>query len=397
MAETDERRTVEAGQRIATIDILRGLVIVIMALDHIRDYVHISGFAVDPIDFHQSNPILYATRWITHLCAPTFIFLAGVSAWLTGVRWNDKGKLSRFLLTRGLWLIFLEVTVVGFGWSFWFPMPVFLAIMWAIGWSMIALSALVFLPRQVVLAVGLVITLGHNLLDGVNPAQLGGWAPLWHFLFVPNIYKAGGFDILLFYPVLPWIGVIALGYGLGDLFLSQKRDRWLGLIGAAMLAAFLALRYTNLYGNPRPWAVQDTLANSVMDFMNVAKYPPSLLYVCATLGIVLLLTPWLDRLPSKLAGFFRTFGAVPMMAYLAHLYIMHAVSIAAHLIAGKSLNGQFNSIWYAMTQPDDMKGTDMPLWVVYVCWAVVIALVYPICRYWQGLKARRRDWWLSYL
>ncbi len=395
MAEA--QRQVEAGQRLAIIDILRGLIILIMALDHVRDYVHISGFAVDPIDFRQSNPILYGTRWITHLCAPTFIFLAGVSAWLMRARGGGAGSLARFLVTRGLWLIFLEVTVVGFGWEFQLPMPLFLAILWAIGWCMIALAGMVFLPRRAVLAVGLAITLGHDLLDGVDPAQFGAWAPLWDFLLQVNIFKVHGFDIFLFYPVLPWVGVIALGYGLGDLFLSPRRDRRLSLLGAGMLAAFVALRWSHLYGDPRPWAVQDTPAHTVMDFMNVAKYPPSLLYVCATLGITLSLAPWLARLPEKVTGFLRTFGSVPMMAYLAHLYVLHAVAIAAHLIAGRSLHGQFDNIWYAFMNPGYMKGTDLPLWVAYACWVVVIALLYPICRYWQGLKRRRRDWWLSYL
>jgi uncharacterized membrane protein len=394
---TDERQVVAAGQRLAVIDVLRGLIIVIMVLDHVRDYTHLSGFALNPIDFNQSNPILYATRWITHLCAPTFIFLAGVSAWLQYVKRPDTPKLALFLLTRGIWLIGLEMTVIGLGWSFWVPMPLFLAIMWAIGWTMIALAGLVFLPRQAVLAVGVIITVGHNLLDPINADQLGAWGALWHFLFEANVFKWMGFDVFLFYPVLPWVGVIALGYGLGDVFLAPDRNRKLAMIGAGLLVAFLVLRGFNLYGDPRPWAVQAQPAWTVMDFLNLAKYPPSLLYVCATLGIILTVTPLLERLPAGVSAFFRTFGSVPLMAYLAHLYIMHTVAIIAHLVAGKSLTGQFNYNFYAVMKPEAMVGTDLPLWVTYVCWLITIALLYPVCHYWSALKNRRKDWWLSYL
>ncbi|MBW8882256.1 MAG: DUF1624 domain-containing protein [Asticcacaulis sp.] len=392
------RAEVKAGQRLSTIDVLRGLIIVIMVIDHVRDYVHISGYGVDAIDFRQSNPILFGTRWITHLCAPTFIFLAGVSAWLQHVKGKDTPKLSRFLVTRGLWLIVLELTITGFGWNFSIPMLPFLAILWAIGWAMIALAGLVFLPRMAVLAIGVAIIAGHNLLDGVNAAQFGQWGFVWNFLFEVKVFTAGGHPVVaLFYPVLPWIGVIALGYGMGDVFLSPNRNRTLLLTGLGLLVLFLILRATNLYGDPRPWAVQANLASSVMDFLNVAKYPPSLLYVCATLGVVLSIAPLLDRLPVRVSGFFRTIGSVPLMAYLAHLYIMHIVAIIAHLVAGKSLTGQFDTIRIIFTNPQAMNGTGLPLWVTYLCWAIVVAAIYPICVYWSGLKRRRKDWWLSYL
>ncbi|MBW8734983.1 MAG: hypothetical protein JF571_11900, partial [Asticcacaulis sp.] len=203
--------------------------------------------------------------------------------------------------------------------------------------------------------------------------------------------------VALFYPVLPWIGVIALGYGMGDVFLSPNRNRTLLTTGLGLLVLFLILRATNLYGDPRPWAVQANLASSVMDFLNVAKYPPSLLYVCATLGVVLSIAPLLDRLPVRVSGFFRTIGSVPLMAYLAHLYIMHIVAIIAHLVAGKSLTGQFDTIRIIFSDPQAMNGTGLPLWVTYLCWAIVVAAIYPICVYWSGLKRRRKDWWLSYL
>lgn len=388
----------KAGQRLAVIDILRGLIIVIMALDHVRRYTHISGFALDPMDFHVSNPVLFAMRWSAHLCAPAFVFLAGVSAWLQYVRLPEIRRLSIFLLSRGLWLMVVEVTIVGLGWSFGWPVPVLLGILWAIGWSMIALAGLVYLPRKWVLIVGLVITLGHNLLDSIHASQLGVFGIVWNFLYEPRLVSLGGMPVLaLSYPVLPWIGVIALGFGMGHIFLAPDRDRRLILLGAGLLVLFLTLRGGNFYGDPRPWAVQAHLEDSVMDFLNVQKYPPSLLYLCVTLGAVLLLAPWLERLPARLGGILRTFGAVPLMAYVAHLYIVHAVTIVAHLAMGKPLTGQFNSLYMALKHPMALQGTDMPLWVVWVCWVIVIALLYPVCRWWLGIKHRHKNWWLAYL
>ncbi|WP_380874469.1 hypothetical protein ACFB49_48180 [Sphingomonas sp. DBB INV C78] len=391
-----------AGARLRSIDILRGLVIVIMALDHVRDYLHISGYALDPLDPEQSWGLLYATRWITHFCAPTFVFLSGLSAWLQHVKGKPTPILSRFLLLRGLWLLLLEVTVMSFGWAFSVPWLLFLQVIWAIGWSMIALAALVWLPRIAVLAIGIAIIAGHNLFDGVDPAALGAWGPLWQFLqtggiWPPSAVPPEGVIAFQAYPVLAWIGVMAFGYGIGAVFLSPARDRILPFIGLGMIGLFLLLRLTSAYGDPQPWTVHADFGATLMDFLDVRKYPPSLLYVCATIGPVLMLVPLIERWRGVVAEFFRTFGAVPLFAYVLHIYLVHTLSLIVLIATGRPIAGSFDAIRNAIFMPQLLEGTGQSLWVVYATWAVAIAILYPLCRWWGDLKVRRRDWWLSYL
>jgi uncharacterized membrane protein len=260
---------------------------------------------------------------------------------------------------------------------------------------MVALSARVWLPRPAVLSIGISILTFHNLLDRVPLQRLGYLARLLH---EPGLISWNGKAIAYAeYPVLPWVGMMALGYGLGFVFLSPHRNRFLTGLGSVLVAAFLLLRVINRYGDPRPWSTQADLVKTMMDFMNVEKYPPSLMYVCATLGPVLLLIPFLDRLKRPVAEFLQTLGAVPLMAYISHLYIVHALSLMAHFVAGRNYGGLINTIHHAFFEPGALKGLGFPLWVDYVVWLVVIALVYPICRWWRGVKQRRHDWWLSYL
>ncbi len=374
-----------------------------MALDHIRDFAHDSGYAYDPVDFRVAPLIVYLTRWITHFCAPTFVFLAGVSMWLQAAKGKDTSRLSSFLVKRGLWIVGLEVTVISFGWSFAIPYMPFLQVMWAIGWCMVAMAALVRLPRTAVLTVGAGIVLLHNLLDPIQAKNLGNFGPAWLILHQGGIltWNSQPFAIA-FYPLLPWLGVMALGYGLGFVFLSADRDKLLLRLGLGMLATFAVLRGLHGYGDPLPWSTQATFLQTAMNFFNVQKYPPSLLYVCATVGPTLLVARFLSRctpetMNGPVAQFFRTFGSVPMMAYLAHLYIMHAVAIAMHFVAGHNLDGMFNTILKSFMKPEAFTGTGFPLWAVYIAWLIIIALVYPICRWWMGVKRRRTDWWLSYL
>jgi len=390
--------SLQAGTRIGALDVLRGLVIVLMALDHVRDYFHESGYAYDPLDPSMTTALLYATRWVTHFCAPTFVFLAGVSAWLQGAKGKERSRLAGFLVKRGLWLMVLEVTVIAFGWSFSIPLLPHLQVIWAIGCSMVVLGALVYLPTTAVLAIGVVIVAGHNLLDPIHASSFGSWAIVWQLLHEQGMVVRNGTVVLaIYYPLLAWTGVMALGYGLGPLFVSPKRDRTLVSLALGMLALFLVLRGLNIYGNPVPWAPQDTAGKTVMAFMNVQKYPPSLLYVCATLGPMLLLVPVFDRLRGPVAHVLRTFGSVPLMAYVAHLYVMHLLAIAAHAAAGQSLDGMFNTVHDLFLTPQVFAGTGFPLWVAYVAWLTVLAIIYPLCRWWADVKRRRRDWWLSYL
>lgn len=389
----------ERDRRVAAIDLLRGLVIVVMALDHVRDFSHPSGWgAIDPLNPAQSDPLLYATRLITHLCAPTFVFLAGVSARLQTLRGRQGADLARFLVTRGLWLIALELTVLSFVWSFALPYFLFFQVIWAIGWSMMILAALVLLPPWVALIVGLVVVAGHNamaaLLPPPNPLDASIWAWLYHGgAFVPNLQAPVGF---LTYPVIPWFGIMAIGYGVGHMLASATRDRFCLLAGAAMIGLFLLLRIPNLYGNPSPWTTGAGAAESVMNLLNVSKYPPSLQFVCMTLGLALLLMPALARLPSGPARILGAIGAVPLMAYVAHLFLMHLVALVGRLVAGQDIAGMFDTMRNVFLAPDRM-GPGVPLWAVYLEWAIVVALLVPLCLWWSGIKRRRKDWWLSYL
>jgi uncharacterized membrane protein len=390
-----------ATPRLTSIDLMRGLVIAFMVLDHVRDFVHVDALRFDPLDPARTSALLYATRWVTHLCAPTFVFLAGASAWLQRARGRTAAELSWFLLTRGLWLVLLELTVIGFAWSFSLPFIIFLQVIWAIGCSMVLLAALVGLPRGLVLASGVLIIVAHNLLDPLKPAQFGAWAQAWMALHVSGLWMHNGTPVVFdFYPVVPWLGVMLFGYGLAPWFLMAPtaRDRRFVALGAGMLALFLLLRYFNLYGDPHPWAMQASCAQSAMSFLRVEKYPPSLFYVCATLGLMFVLVPLFSRWRGPTARAILVFGSVPLFAYILHLYVAHTLAILMRLAAGQSIAMEFDLMRNMVLHPELFAGTGFPLAVVYASWIGVLAILYPLCRWYSGLRQRHRDWWwLSYL
>ena len=388
-----------ARERIQAVDLLRGLVIVLMVLDHVRDYFHVEAFMFDAVDPARSYPALFATRWVTHLCAPVFVALAGVSAYLQLQVGKPVSYVRRHLWIRGLWLIFLELTVVSFGFSFGIPVP-FLQVIWAIGWSMIALAVVVGLPVRPVLAIGLAIVLGHNLLNPIAPDSLGASAPAWQFLHEGGLITIDGQPAGLFaYPVLPWIGVLFVGFGVGRAFLlgTAKRQRLFLQAGAAMLVAFLILRAINGYGDPDPWRARGENARTVMAFMDVEKYPPSLMYLLATLGVALLLTPVLERLPNWGRKFLLTYGQVPLFAYLVHLYIVHGLMMLTAAVTRGDPTIAFNYIVTVFTNPKAFEGWGFGLPAIYAFWVLSLALLYPLCRWYGELKRRRRSWWMYYL
>ncbi len=386
-AATAVART-RALARLASIDILRGLVIVIMALDHVRDYF--TGVRFDPLDLTQTSPELFVTRWITHLCAPIFIFLAGVSAWLVGRRCTTA-ELSRFLFTRGLWLVALEFSVVNWGWTFSldYEIGLFLQVIWAIGISMLLLAALVRLPVRWVGVIAVALIAGHNLLDGVEPAAFGRFALLWNLLHVPGPAPFG----FVLYPIVPWVGVMALGYALGSIFaMDPARRRRIQLaLGFGFIAAFVALRLLNGYGNPKPWSVQSSASYTFFSFMDVHKYPPSLLYVLATLGPGMLLLALFDSARGAWARVLEIFGRVPLFAYVLHIFVLH---LAAGLVGLATGFGTVIITSFALQYPPDWG---FGLVVVYLAWIGVMLVLYPMCRWFADLRKRRRDWWLSYL
>ena len=378
--------------RLTSIDTLRGLVMIVMALDHTRDFFASGGF--NPRDV--TDTALFLTRWVTHFCAPTFIFLAGISAYLYGAQTQNTGGVSRFLLTRGLWLVLVEFTVVRLGWSFDLHFNYFVAqVIFAIGVSMVALALFVHLPRAAIGFIGLAMIAGHNAFDGVKAEQLGAAAPLWHFLHQPGLFDiAPGVKFFVLYPLIPWIGVMAAGYALGPVFTQERsaRVQQLFMLGAAVTLGFFILRATNLYGDPAPWAIQDSLFATVLSFINCEKYPPSLLYLSMTLGPVLMLVAALERVRGPIADWIATFGRVPFFYYVVHIFLLHALAIAFAWATIGDIGWLFGSM--AGRKP---AAYGLSLAGIYAVWLAVVVALYPLCRWFAGLKRRRAEWWWSYL
>lgn len=393
------RERAVAAVRIGSIDLMRGIVMIIMAIDHVRDFWNPTPY--DPADLGKTSAALFLTRWITHFCAPTFMFLAGTSAWLWARNSGaTRGQLQRFLVSRGLWLVFLELTVISFSWRFDFN-GIILQVIWALGWCMVLLAGLLWLPRRLIAAFGLLLVFGHNAFDGIRFQDLAaygqGWAWLWAAVHELHVAPVGGsgFLVALGYPLVPWCGVMALGYCFGELLElpPRRRDRWMRLLGAAAIALFLALRLSNLYGESQLWQQSPRgILYSALGLLNVSKYPPSLLYLLMTLGPVLLLLPWLERQRGAWVAPVSVFGRVPFFFYLLHLPLIHlGATIAAELAYGVRAGPAF---LIASLPP----GYEPSLLRLYLVWAIVILALYPLCKWYAGYKSRHRDyWWLSYL
>lgn len=381
--------------RLDAVDWLRGVIMVAMALDHVRDCF--TNVTYNPLDFEQTSVWLFLTRWITHYCAPNFVFLAGTGAFLGAARGKSKAELSRFLWTRGLWLLFLELTVIRFSWAFNFDFRfIGVQVFWALGWSMIALAALVWLRTAMVTAIGLVMIVGHNAFDVFKGPDSGWGEVLWSWLHQPKLLDFGpNLKFLIGYPVIPWIGVMAAGYGFGELLqLPRERRRPLLLkLGLALTAAFIVLRFLNLYGDAKPWSPKQNAIFTVLSFVDCTKYPPSLLYLLMTIGPGIFLIGLADRELGALARPFVIFGRVPMFYYLLHMPLIHGLAVViAAVAAPQNLKGALGSFYFAPTPP----GYGYDLWVVYVVWLVVVLILYAPCRWFADLKRRRKDAWLSY-
>ncbi|HZO47518.1 MAG TPA: heparan-alpha-glucosaminide N-acetyltransferase domain-containing protein [Xanthobacteraceae bacterium] len=381
-----------ARPRLDSIDLLRGLVLMVMALDHTRDFFGAS--AMNPRDV--AEPALFMTRWITHFCAPIFVMLAGISAWLYGARGRTTGELSRFLLTRGLWLVVIEFTVVRLGWMFAFGLDYFIMqVIFAIGASMMVLAALVHLPRWAIATIGIGMIAGHNLLDGIRAEDFGALGWVWNVLHVPALLSAGeGVRVFALYPLIPWVGVMAAGYALGPLFKAERtaRVQWLVLLGCIVTGGFALLRATNLYGDPQPWVAHENALATLLSFINTEKYPPSLLYLMMTLGPGLLLLAAFETARGRIADTVITFGRVPFAYYIAHIYLIHALAIGYAWSIGTDVSWLFGEF-----PPVKPEGYGLGLAGIYAVWLVVLVALYPLCRWFAALKQRRKDWWLSYL
>lgn len=394
------------SNRISSIDTVRGLAMVLMALDHVRDYFHLAAHSGDPLDLETTTPALFFTRWITHFCAPVFVFLSGTSIYLQSLR-KTRRELGSFVLKRGLWLILMEWTLIAFAWTF---NPFFnvlpLQVIWAIGISMVLLGLMLLagLSWQWILLLGITVVAGHNLLDFAESApdfQAGFWWDLMHHgVFKPYEFLQDHF-IVMVYPFPVWTAVMCLGFAAGRFFVPEittdKRRKLLMRTGLGLLVFFVILRLTNLYGDPKPWTTQKDFFYTFLSFINTQKYPPSLLFLCMILGPAMLLLAWIENIRNHFTGVMTTFGRTAFFYYVLHLYLIHALSTLAFFLRGHSVSDAWNfgeQFPFLFLIPGEGGG----LGLVYLVWLAVILLLYPLClRYDRYKSAHREKWWLSYL
>jgi uncharacterized membrane protein len=384
------------ADRIAGIDRLRGLVMVLMTLDHVRDFFSAAHF--DPTDLARTTPALFFTRWITHFCAPVFIFLAGTSAHLWAEKRGTDAPIGRFLLERGLILLLLERTVEAWAWNFRHDWRLIDGgVLWAIGWSMIALAGLVKLPGRWVMGLALAMIGLHNAFDGVRAADMGRFGPWWSVLHSGEpVDLGGGWAIKPYYPLLPWIGVMAAGYGFGRRLAQDRsrRDRTVVRWGVALTIGFVLLRFPNVYGDARPWQLFGDWRFSVMSFLNCEKYPPSLLYLLMTLGPALIVLVGLESSRFGRARCLEVCGRTPLFFYLLHLYWIHALALGLAALAGGPVDALIGGAW----DPEIPAGYGYGLGTVYAIWLLVLVTLFPLCRWFEAFKAERPHWrWLRYL
>ena len=401
------------SDRILPVDLMRGIVMIIMALDHTRDYFTFLTFQAE--DLTHTYGWLFFTRWVTHFCAPTFFFLAGTGAYLALGRGKTTGQISRFFWTRGLWLIFLECTVLSYVWTFVPGMVVGFSVISCLGGCMILMALLARLPVKWLGAFGVAVIVLHNLTDRVGPAQFGSFAWLWALLHVPGPATIPGTKSVVFvlYALVPWVGVMAAGYAFGAILRrpAEDRQRVTFAIGAAATAGFVLLRATGVYGNLAPgldfgfqvspglWQHFPQLSLTVISFLNVAKYPPSLQYLLMTLGPMLMTLALLDRVTqggrlNALGRWTLVFGRVPLFYYVLHIFAIHLLAVAVALVFHQSTYWLLHGAFWAAPNPTGY-GHGLPF--VYAIWAIVIVSLYFPCAWFAVLKARRKDWWLSYL
>ncbi|MCF0061774.1 heparan-alpha-glucosaminide N-acetyltransferase domain-containing protein [Dyadobacter chenwenxiniae] len=388
------------SKRIYAIDLLRGIVMIVMALDHVRDYFHVDAFFYSPTDLTQTNVALFFTRLITHFCAPIFIFLAGISACLYGAKRSRK-QLSFFLLIRGIWLILAECFIVTFEWTFNPSYPYFnLAVIWVTGVSMVFMSAIIYLNKKVISVVGILLIAGHNLLDNVNVPGGGFGSFLWALIHEPGYFTFGNFSFSVRYALLPWLGIMATGYAVGNLYLSNyhsaKRRATFIYVGLGAMVLFVILRCNNWYGDAAHWSLQKSGLLSLLSFLNVSKYPPSLLYALMTLGPALTFLALIEKPSGKWSSVVSVFGRVPMFYYLAHLYLIHMMAMGAAVLSGYEWADMI--LTTSVNNAIALKGYGFNLPIVYIIWIAVVLILYPICKKFDQYKRANQStkWWLSY-
>lgn len=388
--------------RIESIDILRGLVIVIMALDHVRDYFHAANFLYEPNNLSQTTVAIFFTRWISHFCAPVFVFLAGTSAFLVGER-KTKNELAEFLLKRGLWLMLLEVVVICFAWTFNPNYIIFrLQVIWILGLSMVCMAALIYLPTKTILIIGIMILFGHNLLDNIHATGNTFKDFLWGELHERKRFYFAGHQFTTGYSLLAWLGIMMLGYSFGMLYKkgmdAALRKKYLLLIGSAAIILFLLLRGINRYGDMAPWSTQQSFAMTLCSFLNVTKYPPSLMYTLMTLGPALIALAILEKPLNWFGKIVIPFGRVPLFFYILHLFLIHGLAVVAVVASGRPWTDMIITTLANAKESPWLKGYGFSLAGTYAVWILVVLILYPLCKWYDRYKTTHKEkWWLSYL
>jgi len=393
-------RPVGSGLRLPSIDALRGLVMIIMALDHTRDYFNASAMLFSPDDLSRTTTALFLTRWVTHICAPVFSFTAGLGAFFWMSHGRTPAQLSQFLWKRGVWLAIVDLTVMRFALTFSMTRGVvILNVLWVLGLSMICLALLVRIPIRW-LAIGSVAMIAlHNFTDSVSASKFGSYAWIWNILHEQGAFKIGSAVFVVAYPLIPWVGVMALGFCFGKIMLleSGRRRRVLMTLGFGAIAAFLVIRAINRYGDPQPWS-HEFPGMTVLSFLRCTKYPPSLDFLLMTLGPAFLLLAWFDRLRFSAKNPLIVFGRVPFFYFVLHFYVIHALAFPFALV-------HYGKMAFLLNPQPDLGGAPelyppnygYSLWTTYAVWIGVLILVYPVCVWFAELKKRKKIWWLSYL
>jgi uncharacterized membrane protein len=392
---------IKTNYRIASVDVLRGLVMIIMALDHTRDFIHNAAYTDDPLNLQTTTPVLFFTRWITHFCAPVFVFLSGVSAYLQGLR-KTKKELRNFLIKRGCWLIVIEIVIMSFIFTF-DPSYSFitLSVLWSIGISMIILGLLIKLPWQLILTIGLLIVFGHNLLDFIEAQYMGNMPLILSILHRPSVLPvSNSLSVGNFYNFLPWTGLMLVGYCFGKLYniniSVDGRNKYILLSGLSLLLFFIVLRAINVYGDPKPWSVQRNSLYTFFSFINTNKYPPSLLFMCMTLGPALIFLSAIANVRNRFTAIVKVYGQSPLFYFLLHFFLLRVITTISFFVRGHSFTEGYKGV------PNFpfkfiIPGEGYNLLTVYIIWIAIVIVLYPVCK-WYGVYKRAHDkWWLRYL
>ena len=366
---------------------------IVMALDHTRDFFNASAMLFSPEDLARTTVALFLTRWVTHICAPVFMFTAGIGAflWLNHAG-RTRARLSHFLWTRGLWLALLDLTIIRFAMTFGSGL-VLLTPLWGLGCAMLALAVLIYLPINLLAVFSIAVIALHNLLDPITAAQFSRAAFLWNWLHQLGVFNVFGVPVLISYPLIPWFAVMSAGFCFGQIILFEpdRRRRWMFCLGLFLTVAFLVVRGINLYGDPVPWTTP-------LSFLRCNKYPPSLDFLLMTVGPAILLLSWLDRLTFPAAHPLIVFGRVPLFYFVLHLYVLHLLAFPLAWL-------RFGHVKFLLRALPSLGGSTAdypphygyPLWFVYALWAAVVSAIYPICFWYARWKQGRRDSWIGYI